>query len=96
MNLEGGGDFRSPECVDLLREADIVVTNPPFSLFREHIAQLVEYGKKFLVLGQQNAIGYPTIYPLIQDGRLWLGVNNGGDKVVPGARRLHEPRGRTL
>ena len=78
--LDGNGDFRSPECVDLLSQADIVVTNPPFSLFREYVAQLMEHGKKFLVLGQQNAIGYPTIYPLIQGGKVWLGVNNGGTK----------------
>ena len=71
--LEGDGDFRSPECVKLLDEADIVVTNPPFSLFREYIAQLVKYDKKFLIIGNINAITYKEIFPLIKANRLWLG-----------------------
>lgn len=75
-----GGDFRSPECVALLKEADIVVTNPPFSLFREYVAQLVEYSKKILIIGNQNAITYKEIFPLIKDNKLWLGVDNGGTK----------------
>lgn len=75
-----GGDFRSPECVDFLKQADIVVTNPPFSLFREYIALLVEHGKQFLVIGNQNAITYKEIFPLIQANRMWLGVDNGGTK----------------
>jgi hypothetical protein len=75
-----GGDFRSAECVALLKEADIVVTNPPFSLFREYVAQLVEHGRKFLILGNQNAITYKEIFPLIKDNKLWLGVDNGGTK----------------
>jgi hypothetical protein len=75
-----GGDFRSAECIELLKQADIVVTNPPFSLFREYVAQLVEYGKKFLIIGSQNAITYKEIFPLIKDNRLWLGVDNGGTK----------------
>lgn len=75
-----GGDFRSPECVALLKEADIVVTNPPFSLFRQYVAQLVEHGKKFLIIGNQNAITYKEIFPLIKDNKLWLGVDNGGTK----------------
>ena len=76
----GGGDFRSPECITLLKEADLVVTNPPFSLFREYVAQLVEYSKKFLIIGNQNAITYKEIFPLIKDNKLWLGVDNGGTK----------------
>ena len=72
--LEGNGDFRSAECIELLKEADIVVTNPPFSLFREYIAQLVEYNKKFLILGNGNAITYKEIFPLIKENKLWLGV----------------------
>ena len=72
--LIGDGDFRSPECVELLREADVVVTNPPFSLFREYVAQLMEYGKHFLVIGNMNAITYKEIFPLIRDNHLWLGV----------------------
>lgn len=72
-NLEGNGDFRSPECIELLQEASIVVTNPPFSLFREYVAQLMEYDKKFLIIGSQNAITYKEIFPLIRDNKLWLG-----------------------
>ena len=68
------GDFRSQECIDLLREADIVVTNPPFSLFREYVAQLVEYDKKFLIIGNKNAITYKEVFPLIKDNKLWIGV----------------------
>ena len=71
------GDFRSPECIDLLKQADVVVTNPPFSLFREYIAQLMEYGKKFIVIGPQNAITYKEIFPLIQANELWLGCKSG-------------------
>lgn len=75
-----GGDFRSAECVELLKKADIVVTNPPFSLFREYVAQLIEHEKKFLIIGNQNAISYKEIFPHIRDNRLWLGVDNGGTK----------------
>ena len=74
------GDFRSEECIKLLKEADIVVTNPPFSLFREYVAQLVEYDKKFLILGDQNAITYKEFFKLIQEDKLWLGYDNGGTK----------------
>jgi hypothetical protein len=68
-----GGDFRSPECVAFLKEADIVVTNPPFSLFREYVAQLVEHGEKFIIVGPKNATTYKEIFPLIQESKLWLG-----------------------
>ena len=71
--IEGDGDFRSPECTNLLEEADIVVTNPPFSLFREYVAQLVEYDKKFLVIGNMNATIYKEIFPLIKNEKVWLG-----------------------
>lgn len=81
--LKGSGDFRSEECVEFLKEADIVVTNPPFSLFRDYIAQLVEYGKKFLVIGNQNAITYKEIFPLIKENKLWLGTQNVKTFVVP-------------
>ena len=74
--LDGDGDFRSDECVELLKQSDIVVTNPPFSLFREYVAQLVEYNKKFVIIGNMNAITYKEIWPLIQDSRLWLGVQS--------------------
>lgn len=71
--LNGDGDFRSPECVELLKQADIVVTNPPFSLFREYIAQLMEYDKKFLVIGNKNALTYREIFPLLRDNKMWTG-----------------------
>ena len=73
--LKGNGDFRSEECIELLKESDIVVTNPPFSLFREYIATLVQYNKKFLVIGNQNAITYKEIFPLIKENKLWTGNN---------------------
>lgn len=76
--LKGDGDFRSPECVELLRQADIVVTNPPFSLFREYVAQLMEYGKKFLIVGHQNAIKYKEIFPFIMGNKIWLGYGFKG------------------
>lgn len=71
--LKGNGDFRSQECIELLEQADIVVTNPPFSLFREYVAQLVEHGKKFIIIGNLNAITYKEIFRLIKDNELWLG-----------------------
>lgn len=71
--LKGDGDFRSDECIELLKQADIVVTNPPFSLFREYIAQLVEHDKKFIVIGDKNAITYKEIFALIKENKLWLG-----------------------
>ncbi len=71
--LEGDGDFRSQECIELLKQADIVVTNPPFSLFREYVAQLVAYDKKFIIIGNQNAIHYKEVFPLIRDNIIWLG-----------------------
>ena len=75
-DLKGNGDFRSEECIELLKEADIVVTNPPFSLFREFIATLVQYDKKFLVIGNNNAITYKEIFPLIKENKLWLGFSD--------------------
>lgn len=75
------GDFRSQECIEILKEADIVVTNPPFSLFREYVTQLVEYDKKFIIIGNQNAITYKEIFPLIKNNKLWLGVSiHSGDR----------------
>lgn len=78
--MEGDGDFRSEESIELLKQSDIVVTNPPFSLFREYVAQLVEYNKKFLILGDQNAITYKETFKLIKENKLWLGYDNGGTK----------------
>lgn len=75
--LQGDGDFRSKECIELLKEADIVVTNPPFSLFREYIALLMEYEKKFLIIGTQNAITYKEIFKLIKENKIWLGCKSG-------------------
>ena len=77
--LEGDGDFRSAECIEILKQADIVVTNPPFSLFREYIAQLVKFDKKFLVIGHQNAITYKEIFPLFKENRIWLGFGFKGN-----------------
>lgn len=75
--MKGDGDFRSEESIELLKEADIVVTNPPFSLFREYVAQLMEYDKKFLIIGNMNAITYKEIFPLIKNNQVWLGTGMG-------------------
>ena len=83
IELNGDGDFRSPECVELLKESDIVVTNPPFSLFREYVAQLVEYRKQFLIIGNKNAITYKEIFPLIKDNKLWLGISSPNEYKLP-------------
>jgi len=79
--LKGNGDFRSEECIELLKQADIVCTNPPFSLFREYVAQLVEYDKKFLIIGNINAITYKEIFKLIKNNKLWLGITMDGRNV---------------
>jgi hypothetical protein len=73
IHLKGDGDFRSPECVALLQEADIIVTNPPFSLFREYVAQLIDNDKKFIIVGHQNSITYKEIFRLIKQNKIWLG-----------------------
>ena len=79
--LEGDGDFRSAECIELLKEADVVVTNPPFSLFREYVAQLVQYEKKFLIIGNLNAMHYKEIFPLFKENKMWLGASiHSGDR----------------
>jgi len=82
--LKGDGDFRSEECIKLLKQADIVVTNPPFSLFREYVAQLVEYGKHFIIIGNKNAITYKEIFPLIKDNKMWLGSTPMGTDMLFG------------
>lgn len=80
-SLRQNGDFRSPECLEILREADIVVTNPPFSLFREYVAQLFEYDKKFVIIGNQNAITYKDFFEFIKQNRVWLGHSiHSGDR----------------
>ena len=79
--LKKNGDFRSPECIEYLKQADIVVTNPPFSLFREYVAQLIEYKKDFLIIGNVNAVTYKEIFPLIKDNILWMGASiHSGDR----------------
>ena len=93
--LKGDGDFRSDECIDLLKKSDMVVTNPPFSLFREFVAQLDQYNKQFIVIGNKNAITYKEIFPLIKDNKLWLGFSqpkefgtpNGMTKKINGLTR---------
>ena len=77
IHFKGDGDFRSAESIELLKQSDIVVTNPPFSLFREYVAQLVKYDKKFLVIGNINAITYKEIFKLIKENKAWLGINLG-------------------
>ncbi len=76
--LKSDGDFRNEEMIELLKQVDIVVTNPPFSLFREYVAQLMEYDKKFIIIGNQNAITYKETFTLLKDNKLWTGVNSGG------------------
>ena len=102
--LKGDGDFRSEECIEYLKQSDIVVTNPPFSLFREYVAQLMEYGKKFLIIGNKNAITYKEIFPLIKDNQMWVGYRgfSGGmwfysdyegrtEKIVDGEKLINVP-----
>lgn len=86
--LEGAGDFRSEESIDLLKQSDVVVTNPPFSLFREYIKQLVDYDKKFLIIGNMNAITYKEVFPLLKENKVWLGNNY---KVNAGAMFFEIP-----
>ena len=80
--LEGDGDFRSDECIELLKEADVVVTNPPFSLFREYVAQLIEHDKKFLIIGNKNALTYKEIFKLIKENKLWIGETPMGHDML--------------
>lgn len=102
--LNGDGDFRSAECIELLNQADVVVTNPPFSLFREYVTQLVQYGKKFLIIGNKNAIHYKEIFSLIKENKLWAGYRDfsGGmwfqsdyegrtEKVIDGRKIINVP-----
>ena len=74
--LNGDGDFRSEECIEYLKQADVVVTNPPFSLFRQYVKQLMDYNKKFIIIGNNNAITYKDIFQLIKDNKIWLGINS--------------------
>jgi len=82
IKMIGTGDFRSEECIELLKEADIVVTNPPFSLFREYVAQLIKFDKRFLIMGNQNAITYKEIFKLIKKNKMWLGQSLNGRNIL--------------
>ena len=83
-NLQGDGDFRSEECQELLRQADIIVTNPPFSLFKEYVAQLMKFEKKFLIIGNLNAISYTKIFPYLQNQKIKFGFNSGSMEFICG------------
>ena len=95
INLKGDGDFRSPECVEFLEQANVVVTNPPFSLFREYIDQLVKYNKKFLIIGNKNAITYKEIFKLIKGNKLWLGYTSPDDFIGPDGKPTGNMQGLT-
>ena len=91
--LKGDGDFRSSECIELLKQADIVVTNPPFSLFREYVAQLMEYGKQYLVIGNKNAITYREIFSFINEDKLWLGYTSPQEFILPDGTTSRQVQG---
>lgn len=91
--LDGNGDFRSLECIELLKESDIVITNPPFSLFREFIAFLMKYEKKFAIIGNKNAITYKEIFPLIKDNKMWLGYTSPNEFIIPGGETTKKVNG---
>ena len=96
--LDEDGDFRSQECIDLLQQCDVVVTNPPFSLFREYVSQLMEYHKDFIIIGNQNAITYKEIFPLFMENKIWYGASihsHGRDFRVPDNYPLHAYEFRT-
>jgi hypothetical protein len=92
--LRGDGDFRSPECIELLKQSDIVVTNPPFTHFREYVLKLLEHKKKFVIMGKNTAVGYKEIFPLLQDNKIWLGPSiKSGDREfgVPKDYEIRSP-----
>ena len=91
FNLKGDGDFRSAECIEILKEADIVVTNPPFSLFREYLAQLMKFDKKFLIIGNVTAVTHSELFSYIRDNRIWLGAS-----IHSGDRKFGVPEGYPL
>ena len=93
--LNGNGDFRSEECIEFLKQADVVVTNPPFSLFREYVAQLMKYGKKFLIIGNMNAVAYKVIFKYIKNNELWLGQNVKGGTRKGNSLSFATPNGET-
>ena len=81
--LNGDGDFRSEECIEYLKQADVVVTNPPFSLFRQYVKQLMDYGKKFIIIGNKNALTYKEVFSFIKENKLWLGISSPNDFIQP-------------
>ncbi len=83
VELQGDGDFRSEECIQYLKESDVVVTNPPFSMFREYVKQLMDYDKNFLVIGNKNAITYKEIFPYIKNNQLWIGITSPNEFKTP-------------
>jgi hypothetical protein len=91
--LKGNGDFRSEECIEFLKECDVVVTNHPFSLFREYVKQLMEYGKKFLIIGNKNAITYKEIFSYIKNNELWLGITNPDEYRLPNGNITQSVKG---
>lgn len=91
--LKQNGDFRSDECIEYLKESDIVVTNPPFSLFREYVAQIMEYGKQFLIIGNKNAVTYKEIFPYIKDGKFRTGHNIISEFVLPDKTKTKQVSG---
>ena len=93
-SLAEGVDFRSDKALGLLGECDVVVTNPPFSLFREYVAQLVEYDKKFIIIGSLNVITYKEIFPLLKNNEMWLGATcfNGGATYFIAPKELYDPQ----
>lgn len=94
-DMDGDGDFRSEECVKWLKKCDVVVTNPPFSLFREFVSQLIEYNKNFLIIGNKNAITCKDIFPLIKDNKMWLGVTSPEDFIQPKGDKKKNMKGLT-
>ncbi len=92
IHLNGDGDFRSDECIELLKQADIVVTNPPFSLFGEYVSQAVEKNRKFLIIGSQNAITYKEVFGLIRENKVWLGYSHPVAFIVPDDYEMREVR----
>ena len=95
IDMDGDGDFRSEECIKWLEKCDVVVTNPPFSLFREYVAQLVKYGKKFLIIGNKNAITCKDIFHFFKDKKLWLGITSPEDFVQPKGDKKKNMKGLT-
>ena len=81
--LNGDGDFRSEECIEYLKQADVVVTNPPFSLFREYVKQLMDYGKKFIIIGNKNALTYKEVFGFIKENKIWLGISSPHNFIQP-------------